>query len=539
MTRLSSSSSTTTTLQQPHTKKKSSSVVSMWMTIQLLLIWTVSAATAASFQSSITRKINTGLGRPTAFMGDVSLWKASSSSIISIRGGDTSDDESIDFDDESSDVEDSEDDEDSEDEDSEEEEEEDDEEDDEEEVSQQVVSAEPIKVMIKTNLGNTLVDQTLELQVSRNRNVASVKQSIMRQMPGRPPMSCQILMWGSQVLEDDQLVNELVDDEDEEEDEEEDDEDSELTLTLDVVPPIDPKFATEMMDRMKHMTTSQLLDAYLANQAGLYENARTLHEEATANSVQTNQDDDDDDEDDEDTTVSTFVPQPHMARSVQLRQEAYQMRQDLVGTFDEKVLEILEKDDAPSTLALQSNIERRGERIRTPGSRGGAKANVRRVLQKNLNINWPDTIRNFFLFLFFGLFGGRSTISKHLLLLGAPACFVLQVRPVKILVKQLFYTLSNPPGIFLTLMPAPQQAILSFDIDDAREKLYGSTTTASDAASQQNEEEEDMEDESSSSMMEEDDDSDSSDYDSDSEDDDNSDSEEEDYTEAEEYDSDY
>jgi len=524
MTRLSSSSSL-----QPQTKKKS--VVSMWMAIQLLLIWTISAATAASFQSSVTRKIGTGLGRPTAFAGDISLLK-SSSLILSIRGGDSSDDESIDFDDESSEEEDSED-EDLEDEDSEDEEEEDsEEEEDDEEEPQQVVSAEPIKVMIRTNLGNTVVDQTLELQVSRNRNVASVKQSIMRQMPGRPPMSCQILMWGSQVLEDDQLVNELVDDEDE--DEEEDEEGSTLTLILDVVPPIDPKFATEMMDRMKHMTTSQLLDAYLANQAGLYENARTLHEETT-NSVQSKDDEDDDDNDD---IISTFMSQPQMARSVQLRQEAYQMRQDLVGTFDEKVLEILEKDDAPSTLALQSNIERRGERIRTPGSRGGAKANVRRVLQKNLNINWPDTIRNFFLFLFFGLFGGRSTISKHLLLLGAPACFVLQVRPVKILVKQLFYTLSNPPGIFLTLMPAPQQAILSFDIDDAREKLYGPTTASSDAASQQNVEE-DMDDESSSSMTDEDDDSDSSDYDSDSDGEDNSDSEEDADTDDEEYDSDY
>jgi hypothetical protein len=33
--------------------------------------------------------------------------------------------------------------------------------------------------------------------------------------------------------------------------------------------------------------------------------------------------------------------------------------------------------------------------------------------------------------------------------------------------------MSNPPGIFLSLLPAPQQAILSFNENDAREELYG------------------------------------------------------------------
>lgn len=77
------------------------------------------------------------------------------------------------------------------------------------------------------------------------------------------------------------------------------------------------------------------------------------------------------------------------------------------------------------------------------------------------------------LFIFFGLFGGRNSVSRNLLLLGAPLCFVLQARPVKILLKQSFYAMSNPPGIFLSLLPAPQQAILSFDENLAREELYG------------------------------------------------------------------
>ena len=64
-------------------------------------------------------------------------------------------------------------------------------------------------------------------------------------------------------------------------------------------------------------------------------------------------------------------------------------------------------------------------------------------------------------------------MSKNLLLLGAPLCFVLQARPVKILLKQVFYGMAHPPGIFLSLLPAPQQAILSFRESQARKALYG------------------------------------------------------------------
>jgi len=85
------------------------------------------------------------------------------------------------------------------------------------------------------------------------------------------------------------------------------------------------------------------------------------------------------------------------------------------------------------------------------------------------------------LFIFFGLFGGRNTASRNLLLLGAPLCFVLQARPVKILLKQTFYAMANPPGILLSLLPAPQQAILSFNENDAREELYGTDKEVVDA----------------------------------------------------------
>ena len=58
------------------------------------------------------------------------------------------------------------------------------------------------------------------------------------------------------------------------------------------------------------------------------------------------------------------------------------------------------------------------------------------------------------------------------MLWGAPMCFILQARPVKLFFKQAFFVLSDPPGIFLSLLPAPQQALLNFDMEKAYNALY-------------------------------------------------------------------
>ena len=39
--------------------------------------------------------------------------------------------------------------------------------------------------------------------------------------------------------------------------------------------------------------------------------------------------------------------------------------------------------------------------------------------------------------------------------------------------KQLFYTIGEPPGIFLSLLPAPQQAIMSLNYGNVMRGLYG------------------------------------------------------------------
>ena len=100
--------------------------------------------------------------------------------------------------------------------------------------------------------------------------------------------------------------------------------------------------------------------------------------------------------------------------------------------------------------------------------------------------------------MFLGYFGGRDKLSRAVMLWGAPMCFILQARPAKVWLKTLFYAMSDPPGLFLSLLPAPQQAILSLDEDESYEALYqpgGRRPVAGEAGGEtESDEEEDDED---------------------------------------------
>lgn len=206
-----------------------------------------------------------------------------------------------------------------------------------------VISSEPVQVSIKTNLGNPLVDTSLELLVARSRNVGSIKLSLSRQMAGRPPVSAQRLLLDGRELNNDELVDELVEDD-------EDDEQDSLKLVLSMVPPVDPKFATDL-EKIKEMPTSELLDAYAANAAAMYHNSQLL--------------------------FSNQVSE----ENVNLRKEAHEIRQVLVQGMPESAMELLQQDPKEKDSVEQ---QRRGQRQRT--GRGGAKQNVKRVVQRNLNI---------------------------------------------------------------------------------------------------------------------------------------------------------
>jgi hypothetical protein len=305
--------------------------------------------------------------------------------------------------------------------------------------------------------------------------IASLKQSVGRQLPAKPPISAIQLSLNGEVLEDDMLVDEIIDNDDDKEEDEETEGSEGLVLQLDMVPPVDPKFVSDLEGKLPDLTTSELLAAYCLNEAALYHNAALLVEPTTSTG------DDDDTDDEEEGMIGTKSSLSSSSASFQIRERASQIQRDLETQLlkSEQTKELLADTQPPSAKqqASQPSDEVRGERVRhnaATGVTGGVKSSLKRKIQRKLNVDWPVTIRHFCLFLFFGWFGGRTPDSRAILLLRAPSVFVLQARSVKLLLKQLLYTLfDHPPGILLSLLPAPQQAILSLNVPKAMNTMYG------------------------------------------------------------------
>ena len=341
-----------------------------------------------------------------------------------------------------------------------------------------VMSMKPLAVLVKTSLGNAVLDTSIELTVNRSRNIRSLKESLRRQLPGRPPIQAMELVYQGKRLAEDMLVDELIDeDEEEEEEEEEETSDYQLVLHLDMVPPVDPKFVPQLEQHIQDLTASELLDAYAANEAALYQNAASLMEPLPMVNDE-NEDGDDEEEltSSQPTSLQQQQQQPQLV-SMQIREQANRIRQDL----EDKLLhtthaqKLLANPVPPSAQQQQSltATQVRGDRIRRTAV-AGVRTSIKQKVQHNLNIEWASSIRNFTLFLFFGWFGGRTPLSRAILLLGAPSVFVLQARPVKLWIKQVLYAiLDHPPSILLSLLPAPQQAILSLHMVKSMKTLYG------------------------------------------------------------------
>lgn len=355
-------------------------------------------------------------------------------------------------------------------------------------------STAPVKVQIRTGLQCPLIDQRLDLTCSRSRDVLSIKQRISRQMRGRPPVSMQRLILlgnGGKMLQDDVLLSDIVPDSNEDEEEDEDDDGAagsdglvKISFTLDVVPPIDGKFATDDFgDLLKRMTTDELLDSYCSNVAAMHYSSMSLMKELDeiGNHMQRGR------TEAEDSSIYTKdnddFSQPSSSASLAMRRHALLVKEQLLSNFPEGTYKEIWKDTSGDNECgeevngmndggSRQRVIARGQKTRN-GIRGGATMNVKRAVQHNLNINWADTIRNSLLFLFFGHFGARQAMSRLLMLMAAPLCFIIQLRPVKIMLKQLFYFVGRPPAILLSLLPAPQQAIMGLDSQKALFELYG------------------------------------------------------------------
>lgn len=350
-----------------------------------------------------------------------------------------------------------------------------------------IASVEPITLLIKTNLNNKVVDiQSIEIMALRVRNIESIKKTLSRQLPGKPPLESIRLMQHGQVLREELLIDELMDDDDEDDEDDDDENKPALTLVLDMVPPVDPRSFSGglLQENMNAASTADLLEAYALNEAAIWYASQSLEESTAVAEV-----DDEDgeakviDDDDEEATTAAVDSSPSPLISFQLRQYATTLKSQLQqNALSEKALALLDDPIPPAQAAaeLAQQPQVRGQRLRPAAAlvAGGVPSSsvvgLKQTAQHFLNINWGDTIRNFCLFLFFGWFGGRTVMSRAVLLLGAPLCFVVQARPVKLYFRELIYiVLRNPPGIILSLLPAPQQAMLSCSDDEAMRLIYG------------------------------------------------------------------
>ncbi len=137
-----------------------------------------------------------------------------------------------------------------------------------------------VKIRISTGLHSPLLDQRIEFTASSKRTVSSIKQAISKTMPGRPPISCIQLRYRGRLLSDHAgggtptTVNDIISQNDDDEDDDDEDEDEEedsakLSLTCDILPPIDSKFGIEFRSKIASCSTREIIEAYCLNMAGM------------------------------------------------------------------------------------------------------------------------------------------------------------------------------------------------------------------------------------------------------------------------------
>ena len=304
----------------------------------------------------------------------------------------------------------------------------------------------PIKIHISTGLHSPLLDQHLEFSASSKRTLHSIKQAISKSMVGRPPISCIQLRYRGRLLEDDDAtddgvgvggegggmtVNDILshhdEDDDEHDDEEEDntnnsnddDEDDviKLSLTCDILPPIDSKFGIDFRSKIVSLSTKEIIEAYCLNMAGMMYG----QEEQQQYLLSKNWKEDDDggrmmsaeeEEEDGSTTATTAIGKD---TSLNIRKRAAFLQKQFESMFTEETKQLIEEEHARvmkrkntadgngevaeaggeeeevvyglhSPTSSRSNAIRSARKGGGKGSKGGATMHVKKALQKNLNV---------------------------------------------------------------------------------------------------------------------------------------------------------
>lgn len=222
-------------------------------------------------------------------------------------------------------------------------------------------------------------------------------------MRGRPPLQTIILKHSGRTLSNDETVSSIVADVDSD-DEESDAEDTigeeeidKLKLTLDIVPPIDPKFGTEMKEKGDSMSTKELLNAYCLNVVGmrlgmeLSEAEMEDYDKLLAGSAG-------EDVNGVEEMGSQSEEKNIMNQSLHMRKQAALLQKQMEKSFGDEIIQLIEQehqrvkaDSAEGAtpkvaygLVPEEALTQRNRRGRS--MKGGAAMNIKRVLQRNMNV---------------------------------------------------------------------------------------------------------------------------------------------------------
>jgi hypothetical protein len=117
--------------------------------------------------------------------------------------------------------------------------------------------------------------------------------------------------------------------------------------------------------------------------------------------------------------------------TITLQKNALILKEQRLSTFSEEHRKSIEEDtrtEEEQYLLEEEEVRRRKRGGgSTSGSGGGAAMNVKVLVQRNLNVDWADTLWSTLLFLFFGFFGASNPLSQMFLVTAAPLCILLQV----------------------------------------------------------------------------------------------------------------
>ena len=222
-------------------------------------------------------------------------------------------------------------------------------------------------------------------------------------MRGRPPLQTIILKHSGRTLSDDETVSSIlsdVDSDDEDSDSEDnigEEETEKLKLTLDVMPPIDPKFGIDFREKAEKMSTRELLSAYCLNAAGmrLGMELAEIEMEEYDKLLQANEDD----EEMEDASKDFKGP---TNQSLHIRKQATLLQKQMEKSFGDETLQLMDKEyervqsylaegdkHSSSTgvvygLVPDAELTQRSRKGRA--LKGGATMNIKRALQKNMNV---------------------------------------------------------------------------------------------------------------------------------------------------------